>query len=72
MPLPQLNSHGIRVRGTASSSSSTSLSGLHDCDSASFATPNLVDSMINVLFFKRPESLDQYTGERPNAGAPRA
>ena len=33
---------------------------------------NLVDSTINVLFFKRPESLDQYTGERPNAGAPRA
>ena len=55
--------------GAASSFSATSWNRLHHCDSASFVTPNLFDSTINVLFLKHPESLNQYTDKQPRADA---
>ncbi len=54
--------------GAASSFSATSLNRLHHCDSASFVTPNLLDSTINVLFLKHPESLNQYTRPGSSSG----
>jgi hypothetical protein len=36
------------------------------------AIANVLNSTKNMPFPARPDSLDQYTGERPNAGAPRA